>query len=133
MLQTKNKRKYGALLAKALPTVIKTEEENERMLAVAEQLIDKEASRTPEEDQLFELVIKLIEDFEDENYPIPDAPPNRVLRFLMEQNDLRQSDMLSIFGSRGYVSDVINGKRAISKTHAKALGEMFHVSPDVFI
>ena len=128
-----NKRKYGALLATALPAVIKTEEENERMLAVAEQLIDKGQSRTPEEDQLFELVTKLIEDFEDEHYPIPDAPPHRVLQFLMEQNDLRQSDLLPIFGSRGYVSDVVNGKRAISKSHAKALGKMFHVSPDVFI
>jgi HTH-type transcriptional regulator/antitoxin HigA len=128
-----NKLKYGALLANALPAVIKTEEENERMLAVAEQLIDKGDSRTPEEDQLFELVTKLIEDFEDEHYPIPDAPPHRVLQFLMEQNDLRQSDLLPIFGSRGYASDVVNGKRAISKSHAKALGKMFHVSPDVFI
>jgi HTH-type transcriptional regulator / antitoxin HigA len=128
-----NKKKYGALLADALPAVIKTQEENERMLALAEQLIDKGESRTPEEDQLFELIARLIEDFEEERYPIPDAPPHSVLRFLMEQSDLRQSDLLPIFGSRGYVSDVVNGKRAISKTHAKALGKMFHISPDVFI
>jgi len=128
-----NKKKYGALLATARPAVIKIEEENERMLSLAEQLIDKGKSRTPEEDQLFELVTRLIEDFEEEHYPIPDAPPHRILRFLMEQNDLRQSDLLPIFGSRGYVFDVVNGKRTISKTHAKALGKMFHVSPDVFI
>jgi HTH-type transcriptional regulator/antitoxin HigA len=128
-----NKRKYAALLANALPAVIKTEEENERMLALAEQLIDKGECRTPEENQLFELVTRLVEDFEDEHYPIPDAPPHRILRFLMEQNDLRQSDLLPIFGSRGYVSDVVNGKRAISKAYSKKLGEMFHVSPEVFI
>ena len=79
------------------------------------------------------MIARLIEDFEEERYPIPDAPPHSVLRFLMEQNDLRQRDLLPIFGSRGYVSDVVNGKCAISKTHAKVLGEMFHVSPDVFI
>src|SRR5215813_14054507 len=67
-----NKRKYGALLANALPAVIKTEDENERMLALAEHLIDKGESRTTEEDQLFELVTRLIEDFEDEHYPIQD-------------------------------------------------------------
>ena len=89
-----NKRKYGALLANALPAVIKTEVENERMLALAEQLIDKGESRTPEEDQLFELVTRLIEDFEDEHYPIPDAPPHRILRYLIEQNDQRQSNLL---------------------------------------
>ena len=103
------------------------------MLALAERLIDKGANRTPEEDQLFELGARLNEDFEEEHYPIPDAPPHRILRFLMERNDLRQSDLPPIFGSRGYVSDVVNGKCAISKTHAKALGKMFHVSPEVFI
>ena len=76
---------------------------------------------------------KLIEDFEEEHCPIPDAPPDRILRFLMKQNDLRQSDLLPIFGLRGYVSDVEPGKRAISKTQAIALDKMFHVSPDVFI
>jgi HTH-type transcriptional regulator/antitoxin HigA len=72
-------KKYGALLATALPTVTKTEEENERTLALAEQLIDKGERLTPEADKLFELVSRLIEDFEDEHYPIPDAPPHRIL------------------------------------------------------
>ena len=73
---------------------------------------------------------KLIEDFEEEHYPIPDAPRDRILRFLMKQNDLRQSDLLPIFGSLGYVSAVAPGKRAIGKAHAKALDKMFQVSPD---
>jgi HTH-type transcriptional regulator / antitoxin HigA len=51
----------------------------------------------------------------------------------MKQNDLRQNDLLPIFGACGYVSDAVNGKRAINKSHAKALGKMFHISPDVFI
>jgi HTH-type transcriptional regulator/antitoxin HigA len=50
----------------------------------------------------------------------------------MEQNDLRQSDLLLIFGSRGHVFDGLNDKRSITKTRAKVLGEMFHISPDVF-
>jgi HTH-type transcriptional regulator/antitoxin HigA len=51
----------------------------------------------------------------------------------MEQNDLRQADLMKIFGSRGRVSEVVNGKRAISKSQAKALGEFFKVSPELFI
>jgi HTH-type transcriptional regulator/antitoxin HigA len=128
-----NKAKYGALLASALPVVIKTEAEYERLLALAEELIDKGKCRTPEEDRLFELIVKLIEDYEEGRYEIPDAPPHRVLRHLMEQRDLQQSDLLPIFGSRGYISDIVNGKRAISKAHAKALGEFFNISPEVFI
>ena len=128
-----NPAKYGALLATTLPLVIKTEAEYERMLALVEQLMDKGARATPEEARLFELIAKLVEDYEEERHPIPDAPPNQVLQHLMEEHRLRQSDLLHIFGSRGYTSDIVNGKRAISKAHAKSLGEFFNVSLEVFL
>ena len=64
---------------------------------------------------------------------MPDTSLYRTLQFLMEQNDLRQADLVSIFGSRGRVSEVVNGKRAISKAQEKALGEFFKVSPELFI
>jgi HTH-type transcriptional regulator / antitoxin HigA len=75
----------------------------------------------------------LIEDYEDRTFPVPDTSLYRTLQFLMEQNDLRQADLVSIFGSRGRVSEVVNGKRAISKAQEKALGEFFKVSPELFI
>jgi HTH-type transcriptional regulator/antitoxin HigA len=56
-----------------------------------------------------------------------------MLAYLMEQRGLRQSDLVPIFKSRGYVSDVVNGKRAISKAHARQLAEYFKVSTDLFI
>jgi len=46
---------------------------------------------------------------------------------------LRQADHVPIFGSRGRVSEVVNGKRAIGKAQAKTLGEFFKVSPELFI
>src|SRR3954471_16410443 len=112
-----NPTRYGRLLAKALPTVIKTEEENERMLAEIEKLMDKGESMTPEELALLELMSQLVEAFEEQAYPIEEGPPFRVLRHLMEANGLKQADLLPIFGSRGYTSDIVNGKRAISKEH----------------
>lgn len=131
--QVINPRKYAGLLAKTLPTVIKTEEENERMLAKIEKLMDKGERMAPEELALLELMSQLVEAFEEEAYPIEDAPPHQVLQHLMEANDLKQANLLPIFGSRGYTSDIVNGKRGISKDHAKALGEFFHVSPELFI
>ena len=129
-----NARKYGDMLAKARPRPIQSEAENERLLAVVDQLMaNGDGRRTSEEEVLLELLCQLIERFEEEHYPIPDSPPHRVLRFLLEQNDLRQTDLLSILGSRGHVSDIVNGKRAISKTNARALGKFFHVSPALFI
>ena len=48
---------------------------------------------------------------------------------LIEARDIRQEDLVGVIGSRGVVSEVVNGKRRISKADAKALGEFFHVSP----
>ena len=127
-------QKYGRLLAKTLPRAIRTEKENQRMLAEVDKLMSKgEENLTPEEHELLELLFTLIESFEEEHYPIPEAPAHEVLRMLMEDRSLRQRDLLHIFGSRGIISEVIRGKRGISKKQAKALAEFFHVSPALFL
>jgi HTH-type transcriptional regulator / antitoxin HigA len=51
----------------------------------------------------------------------------------MESSGTRQADLVGIIGSSGVVSEVIDGKRSISKAQAKALGEYFKVSPSLFI
>ncbi|MDQ3585917.1 MAG: helix-turn-helix domain-containing protein [Pyrinomonadaceae bacterium] len=131
--RTIDAKKYGRLLSKALPSVVKSEKENEQMLAEIEQLIDKGDERSPEEDTLLELLCRLVEDFEERAYPVDDAPPHEVLQHLMEARDLKQADLAPVLGTRGRVSEIVNGKRAISKAQAKALGEFFHVSPSLFI
>lgn len=128
-----NRQKYAKLLARTLPAVIETEEENEHFLAEVEKLIDKGDRRSPEEDKLLELMTTLIEDFEEKHYPIPDAPPHEVLQELMRSRGLRQRDLLSIFGSDGIASEVVNGKRNISRNQAKALAEFFRLPVDLFI
>lgn len=128
-------KKYGSLLAEVLPSKINTEKENERCLAIVEKLIDKGTENfSPEEDRLFDLLTVLIEDFEEKAYPMPNnADPVSTMLFLMEQNNLKPIDMVDVFGSRGRVSDVINGRRAISKTHARKLADKFNVAADLFI
>ena len=117
-----------------LPRPIQTEAENERALAVVDRLMSKgEDNLTPEETTLLELLVQLIERFEEKAYPIPEAPGYRVLQTLMENRSVKQADLLPIFGSRGIASEVYNGKRAISKAQAKKLGEFFGISPAVFI
>ena len=51
----------------------------------------------------------------------------------MRENDLKQSDLLHVFGSSGIASEVVNGKRSISKAQAKKLAEFFKVSVEMFI
>jgi HTH-type transcriptional regulator / antitoxin HigA len=127
-----DRQKYGKLLARTLPAVIETETENEHFLTEIEKLIDKD-QRSAEEDKLLDLMTTLVEDFEEKNYPIPDAPPHEALRELMASRGLKQRDLLGIFGSDGIASEVVNGKRNISRAHAKSLAEYFHVPVDLFI
>jgi HTH-type transcriptional regulator / antitoxin HigA len=127
-------RKYSRLVSKVAPLVIETKKEFERADTETGRLLKKGYNNlSVEERRLLALLSRLIEDYEDRIFPVPDSPAYRTLQFLMEQNDLRQADLVSIFGSRGRVSEVVNGKRAISKAQAKALGEFFKVSPELFI
>jgi HTH-type transcriptional regulator/antitoxin HigA len=128
-----DERKYGRLLARAVPAVIRSEAECERVEEEITKLLRKGDTLTPEEDRLLDLLSALVERYEDETEDFPPSPPNRVLQFLMKQNDLRQADLAPIFGSSGRVSEVVNGKRGISKAQAKALGQFFKVSPELFI
>src|SRR5258708_28691794 len=126
-------KKYARVLAKVLPRVITTDEQHERMLAEVEKLMDKGDHRTAEEDAALDLIVRLIKDYQEEHHPLPDPSPHEMLVYLMEQRNLKQADLLPIFKSRGYASDVINAKRAISKVHAKQLGGFFTVSASLFI
>ena len=125
-------KRYGRLLASKLPAVIRTEEENERLVAELEQLDRHHANLTPEEREYAELRTVLIEAFENGNYALEGSTPDSRLRTLMEEHDLRQRDLLDVFGSRGIASEVVSGKRAISKAQAKKLAEIFHVPADLF-
>jgi HTH-type transcriptional regulator / antitoxin HigA len=126
-------KKYARVLARVLPRVISSEPEHRRMLVQVEALMDKGERRTAEEDAALDLMVRLITAYEEEHYPLPQATPREMLLYLMEQRGLRQADLIPIFKSRGYVSDVVNGKRAISKAHSRRLAEYFKVAVDLFV
>ena len=125
-------KKYAALLTETLPVSIKTGEEHERMLKTVGDLMRK-GDLSPEEGRLLELLADIIEDYEDQVYPIEKNAPHEILRFLVEENKMKQKELLPIFGSEGIISEVLNGKRGITAKHAKSLGEFFKVSPELFI
>lgn len=128
-----NREKYGSLLASALPTVIRTKAENDYYLAVVEGLMRKGDEISKEEVALLDLLTLLIETFEKSYYQIEKSTPRAVLNELIAANRLKQSDLLPVFGSKGRVSEVVNGKREISKEQAKKLAGFFQVSADLFI
>jgi len=128
-----NPQKYGRLLSKTLPTIIKTEEENDRAILIVEELLAKGGKLSSEESVLLELLGKLIADFEEKFYQPREASPQEVLIEMMNARGLKQKDLTKVFGSKGRVSEAISGKREISKIQAKALADFFKVSAEMFI
>ncbi len=124
---------YGELLLNSLPAVIESDSENERLIAEVEALQNRQEQLLPEEQRLLNLLLLLIEDYEERKYRIKAATPDEVLRELMRARGTRQKDLLGVFGSKGIASEVVRGRRAISRTQAKRLARFFHVSPALFL
>lgn len=74
----------------------------------------------------------LIHAYEEEHYPIPDSSGSEILRFLMDENGLTQSDLPEV-GSQGVVSEILNGKRDLNVRQIRALANKFRVSPAAFV
>ncbi|NJM23567.1 MAG: transcriptional regulator [Richelia sp. SM1_7_0] len=132
MTLTFDRNTYRNLLTEVIPVAIETEEEYERVLKIVEELTFKK-NRTTEEKALYKLLVILVEAYEIENYPMEESAPHEILQHIMESSGTRQIDLVGIIGSSGVVSEVVNGKRAISKAQAKALSEYFKVSSSLFI
>ena len=131
MTEPLNEYRYRALLAEVGPRVIDTQEEYDRLLAVSKRLQYTEG-RTVEEAALYRLLVKLIDLYERDGYPI-DSKPYEILQQLMESMGVLQIDLVPVLGTRGQVSVIVNGKVGISRKNAKALAEYFGVSPRLFL
>jgi HTH-type transcriptional regulator/antitoxin HigA len=127
MIEVSEKYALGA----GTPTAIASERQHGEYLAVLDKLASKERP-TSEEEKYAEVLIMLIEAYEEEHHAIPEASPVEVLRALMEANDLRQKDLAPILGTESIVSEVLRGKRELNKGQIEKLSKRFHVSPAVF-
>ena len=127
-------KKYTRLANRIIIKAIETEEEYDRMVAAVEQLIDKgEHHLSPEESALLETMAILVQAYDDRHYPQSPVAPNQMLAYLMETSGRTNKDLLPVFGTRGRVSEVLSGKRSISKEQAKRLASVFKVAADLFI
>jgi HTH-type transcriptional regulator/antitoxin HigA len=127
-----NKRAYAKLLADALPTVITSKAENRRAIAIIDGLMSKK-TLTLEETKLLGLLGRLCSDYERRAYPMEKSEPREILAYLMEEHKLKRADLLPIFKSRSAISEVLSGKRGISRNQAKALAERFALSVEIFL
>lgn len=91
---------------------IKTESDYENALARVEQIFDARAD-TEESDEL-EILVTLIEIYESRHYAIEAPNPVEAIKFRMEQENLKQKDLITTLGSASRVSEVLNKKRKLT-------------------
>ena len=133
MEMTVAENNYKELLMEKPPKAIHSEREYHRYLARVEKLLDT-PKRSVAETNYLELLTILIESYENTHHePIVAVSPLNALRELMLANNTTQSEIGRLFGSSGIASEVLSGKRELSKAHIKTLSELFNVSPELFI
>ncbi|MBP7642903.1 MAG: hypothetical protein KA767_06160 [Saprospiraceae bacterium] len=116
---------------KSIPQIIKTEAQYEATLDRLNEIFDSNP-KTPE-GQEAELLALLIENYEDEKYPINAPDPIIAVKIRMEELDLKQKDLIGIVGSKGIVSEVLNKKRKLTVKMIRNLSELLKITPKVLI
>lgn len=132
MTLTFNAEKYKELLAQYQPKLIRTEEENEKALMLVEELMNR-AKRSPEENELYQLLILLIENFERNFYFTNSTTSHSLLEFLMEQQDMSEEELEEKLSSSELASKLLDGSQKISEEEAIMLSKIFHVEPTLFL
>src|SRR5258708_6633079 len=95
--------------------------------------LDERDNLSPEEEALAEILTLLIEDYEEKYHPLPHVSPTDSLNALMEEPGLKHKDIWPVLGNKGAATEVLSGRRSISKTQAKRLAEFLRVPVDLFI
>src|SRR3989338_6838257 len=115
-----NKKAYGHYhkAINILMRVLETENLSKPVKSVIEEYIKSVAT--------------FLENYEKHEFPFESANPEEVLRFLMEQNDLSQYDLASDLGGQPVVSDIVRGKRKLTREHIERLSKRFGISPATF-
>ena len=111
---------------------LRSDEELDRAGAIVDALLDAK-ERSLGEDDYLDVLSDLIERYEEEHHPIPAATEADTLRFLMDARELSQTNLAEQTKIPvSVISEVLSGKRGLSKHNIGVLANHFHVSPAVF-
>jgi HTH-type transcriptional regulator / antitoxin HigA len=114
-------------------TSVRTEAEYAKAIALIDELLDEVGDdETHPLAEVLDLIATQVKAYEDEHVQIPDAEPREVLRFLIDQNGLKQDDLGDV-APQSRISEILSGARPVSKEIAKRLAKRFHVHADLFL
>jgi HTH-type transcriptional regulator/antitoxin HigA len=112
--------------------LIKSEQDYESAISLLEKIGDNPDFEKDENlINGFEVLEKLIEIYERENFPIENGNPIEIIKLKMAYMDLAQKDLIPFIGSKGVVSEVMNKKRRLSKSMIRNLSEYLNISQEI--
>lgn len=126
------KERYLALIRRFPLRPIRSEKQLDRAIAMIDALISRDDLRREEQDYL-DVLSDLVERYETEQHPMPPVSDAAMLEHLIEAKGVSQSEVARATGVIGStISEVLSGKRRLSRRHIGKLAKYFHVSPGVF-
>jgi HTH-type transcriptional regulator/antitoxin HigA len=113
------------------PVKIRTAEQAKATESRIEELL-AQPKLSEAEDAYVDLLSDLFADWEDATVKIPDIDGVGLLRALLEDRGLRQKDLVGVFATESVASEVIAGRRELSRKHIEGLARFFKISPAAF-
>jgi HTH-type transcriptional regulator/antitoxin HigA len=111
--------------------LIKNKKDYQQALTRLEDIFDAKKG-TPEGDEL-EVLGLLIEQYENEHFPIDLPDPIEAIKFRMEQLGYTNSDLANIIGLKSRASEILNKKRKLTLDMIRAIHERMNIPTDVLI
>jgi HTH-type transcriptional regulator / antitoxin HigA len=124
--------RYMELVHRFHPRPIRSDVEHEAACEIIEPMVGRSDLCDDEEDYL-DVLSLLIEHYEEHRHPIPDATPLEMLKHLMDAHGMTQAELGRLLGSSGLASQILRGKRQLSKTHIRKLADRFNVDAGLFL
>jgi HTH-type transcriptional regulator/antitoxin HigA len=128
----KTKITYKRLIQECPLKKIKNLKDYNKAIKWYENLIDNYDEST-ELNEYLDVLALLIEEYEEKKFPIPEADPVDIIKYLMEEKNIKQVQLTKAFGSQSIVSEVLNRKRGLTLKYIYNIANIFNVKPQVFV
>jgi HTH-type transcriptional regulator / antitoxin HigA len=116
-----------------IQSLIKTEAQYEQALEWTYQTMKSRPTKGTPQGDAYELVIMLIENYEERHYPVPPLHPIEAIKFYLDQKSINEAESNTIFGSPSRKSEILSGKRKLSLNMIRKLHEKLGIPTNTLI
>ncbi|MCX6238371.1 MAG: transcriptional regulator [Bacteroidia bacterium] len=113
--------------------IIKTQKQYEQYLGWIDEMFDKKVKPNTVEGEKLQVVLLLIKQYEDAQYPIPLPNAIDAIKMKMEENGLKNKDLVGKVGSKGYVSALLNKRKPLTLELAKLFHQELNIPAEILL